>query len=87
LTGSDLFGLGVLVHLTFPSGTQVSSYNSTTDDAGVARIDVPIAADPTLAGTQLFAQAFALEDPGAGLGCSPSSTFLVSSEGLAFTIQ
>jgi hypothetical protein len=87
LTGSDLFGLGVLVHLTFPGGTQVSAFDATTDDAGVARIDVPIAADPTLAGTQLFAQAFALEDPGAGLGCSPSSTFLVSSEGLAFTIQ
>ena len=85
LEGSFLFGWGILIHIDLIGSTQVLSYDMTSSSNGVGYSPIPIPNNPALIGNTYYTQCFWLQKPGDD--CSHSPLNLVSSNGLAITIQ
>jgi hypothetical protein len=83
LTGTDLFGVGVPIHLGLNAQMVLIPFDMTSLPTGFASAPAAIVDDASLVGITLYAQAFWLWPP----GCQPSPYFLSSSRALAITIQ
>ncbi len=84
LAGSDPFGLGLLLHVSF-AAKEVFGLDARSDPSGTGFVAAPIPNTPALAGQSFFAQTIWVEP--AGFACSPAVASLVSSRGLSLTIQ
>jgi VCBS repeat protein len=83
--GSDPFGLGVDLHVNFFAATEVYALDFFSDAVGAGIAHAPLPNDPALAGKTYFLQSLWIEEP--ARSCSPSPFGLVSSKGVAVTIQ
>lgn len=83
--GSDPFGLGLKFHVNLFAATFVLTVDAKSDAAGRAYTALPIPNNSALAGNTYYAQSLWVEDP--ANQCSKASIPLVSSKGLAFTVQ
>ena len=86
LAGSDLFGLGLEVHVDLLASTLLFGVDAASDATGAGRLALPIPSAPALAGATLSAQTLWVEPPSSGLACSAAVLHLVSSKGLSFTL-
>ncbi|HKE02081.1 MAG TPA: VCBS repeat-containing protein, partial [Planctomycetota bacterium] len=83
--GTDLFGLGLDLHVSLLFSTFVFGLTSASDAGGSGFAPAPLPPNPALSGATVFAQGIWVEKP--GLACSAAILHLVSTKGLAFTIQ
>jgi hypothetical protein len=83
--GSDPFGIGVKLHVDLFAATQVYSFDFHSDVSGAGFAKAPIPNSPFLAGTVYYEQSLWVES--LGYQCGPSPFHLVTSKGLAITIQ
>jgi hypothetical protein len=83
--GSDVFGLGLLVHLDFFGAAESGGIDVRSDASGTSYSPIPLPNNPVLAGKHYFVQSFWMEP--LGFQCSPALFSLVSSRGLDLTIQ
>jgi hypothetical protein len=82
--GSDLFGLGVKVHIGYFAATESLALEVRSDASGTSFTAAPIPNNPILAGVQYYVQTFWIEPVGAR--CTTASLGLVSSRGLDILI-
>lgn len=87
VAGSDPFGLGILLHVDLLLATEVLTFDFLSNASGSGFQPVPIPNDPMLIGQVFYAQSLWAEDTAGGLSCSVSPLHLVSSRGVAITIQ
>ncbi|HKE00277.1 MAG TPA: integrin alpha [Planctomycetota bacterium] len=83
LAGSDLFGLGVLLHVGVIGATFIANNDAVSDATGLGSAPMPIPNNPTLPGVTLYAQILWVWTS----GCSLPPVGLSSTKGLAVTIQ
>jgi hypothetical protein len=83
--GTDYFGLGLLFHVSVPNSVFLAALDCTSGPGGDAHVPAPIPNNPALFGNTYYSQGVFLEAFGAK--CSHSPLKLVSSNGLAITIQ
>jgi hypothetical protein len=81
--GTDLFGLGVLLHVDPVLATRQLELTTLSDSSGLAFAPISIPNLPPLVNARFFAQALALWPSGS---CSPTATGLSSSRGLEIAI-
>ena len=81
LAGIDFFGIGMLCHVDFAALTLLA-FDAPTDPAGTGFVGFTIPNNPALVGATGYFQSFFLTSV-----CKPSPFGLMSSRGLAFTIQ
>ena len=74
-------------HVDFTAASQVIPFDIFGDAGGAAFAPLPIPNDPSLVGKQYFAQSFWVEAAADGQACSHAVLSLVSSTGLALTVQ
>jgi hypothetical protein len=88
IAGSDPFSLGILFHVDLFASATILGFDCYSDAGGTSVTPPgPIPNNPALVGSVFVAQGIWLESAAAGLACGPSFIHLVSSEGLALTIQ
>ncbi|MBI3820096.1 MAG: VCBS repeat-containing protein [Planctomycetes bacterium] len=80
--GTDVFGLGFLLHVDFLSATAVYTFDFYSNHPGVGIVGAPIPNDPTLASQTFFMQALWIWQD-----CPVLASAVSSSRGLAITIQ
>jgi hypothetical protein len=81
--GTDVFGLGFLVHIGVFTSTELLSFDALSNPAGIGVVAAPIPPSPFLVGMTYHMQTF-----WAWSGCTPPAwSGLSSSEGLSITIQ
>jgi len=85
VAGSDPIGLGLALHVDLFASALVVGVNFVSHGGGTAFAPAPIPNLPGLAGATLYAQGVFVEK--APLACSAAALHLVSTKGLAFTIQ
>jgi hypothetical protein len=83
--GSDPLGIGATLHVELLTATEIFGLPLTSDASGAGSVTASIPGAPALAGSTYFTQAAWIEAPGARCGASPFH--VVTSRGLAFTIQ
>ena len=81
--GSDLLGIGILLHADPLASVFQFALDFTADEQGYGRAPLPIPANPSLAGQTVAVQAVWLWTG----SCQPTPLGLSSSRGLALTIQ
>jgi hypothetical protein len=85
--GSYLFNLGVLFHVDLNTAIFVASFDMKSDPSGSGFAPLPIPNNPAIVGSQYYAQTFWVEDKANGQTCSHAAFSLVSSVGIALTVQ
>lgn len=85
--GSYLFDLGIKFQIDLASATQLLSFDFSSGLGGNGFAAAPIPNISSLAGQTFFAQSIWIEDPANFGACSHAPLGLVSSKGLAITIQ
>ncbi|MBI3818328.1 MAG: hypothetical protein HY286_06515 [Planctomycetes bacterium] len=83
-TGSDSFGIGLLMHVGLAGANEIIALDFYSDNLGFGVAAAPIPNDPSLIGKKYFAQAIWLWTPAS---CVPSNYGLSSSDGLEIQIQ
>lgn len=86
LAGTDVFGIGLLWHVSLLQSTFLMAVDCPTGSGGTGFVAIPIPNDPQIQGNTYATQGVFLEPPGQPQ-CSDSRLKLVSSRGLAITIQ
>ncbi|MFN0207394.1 MAG: FG-GAP repeat domain-containing protein, partial [Planctomycetota bacterium] len=85
--GTYLFGLGIKFHVDFSAATQILTYDFISDAGGSGYSPAPIPNHSSIAGQTFYAQTLWVENAANGQACSQAPFGLVSSAGLALTIQ
>lgn len=85
--GTDFFGINLVIHVDPFLSTVYQGYTILADAAGQSILLGSVPNIPALAGLTFYAQAVGLENPSAGQTCAKQSFSLVSSEGMAITVQ
>lgn len=87
MAGTDVFGLGAKMHVDFVYAMQLIALDFYSEANGFGVAPAPIPNDPSLVGQTFYAQSVWVEDVANGYDCSAAQYHLVSSRGLAITIQ
>lgn len=85
--GADTLAIGCLLHVDLLGSTTVIGLDSRNDDSGISAALVPIPNVSGLAGSSYAAQLIGVESATLASRCSVSPFGVVSSRGLALTIQ
>lgn len=84
-TGTDSVGLGISFHVDLFNSTELLAFDALSDGNGVAPFSTGIPNDPALSNQTFYLQGLWVETPYSN--CTNAVLNLLSSRGLAFTIQ